>query len=37
MTESDLQKIVMNGVVTALLQDGFNVRTEYTSREKDEG
>jgi hypothetical protein len=37
MTESDLHKIVMNGVATALLQVGFNVQTEFTNQDKDEG
>jgi hypothetical protein len=37
MTESNLHKIVKNGVAQALLQDGFNTQTEYKSQDQDEG
>ena len=37
MTDSDLHRIVMNGVATVLLQVRFDVQTEYTSQDKDEG
>jgi len=33
LTESELHRLVKNGVATALSQDGFNVNTEYTSKE----
>jgi hypothetical protein len=36
MTESNLHKLVINGVAAELLQDAIYVQTEYTSQEKDE-
>lgn len=36
MTESKLHRTIKNGVAQALLQDGFNVKTEYAGI-KDEG
>jgi hypothetical protein len=32
MSEPNLHKLVKIGVATALLQDGFNVQTEYTNK-----
>ena len=32
MSESNLHKLVKDGVATALLRDGFNVQTEYTTK-----
>lgn len=32
MTESNLHKLGKNGVATVLVQDGFNVPTEYTNK-----